>query len=192
MADQRDVRTAKIPPASVRAQSARESWDGDLTPEPAPPGTVSNEDLDARARGIKQTASTTLTSVEDLRKETSGQIASVRTELRTDIAAVKGDVSEVKGDVKTLNTHVNDMRESVAGINGKLDILPTLVKTLEHHSRVTFAAQVDVGKEQAISEIRDTTDARKTERKFRLKLVAIVGSIVAAASTLITLLASRC
>jgi hypothetical protein len=192
MADQRDVRTAKIPPASVRAQSAKESWDGDLTPEPAPPGTVSNEDLDARARGIKQTASTTLTSVEDLRKETSWQIASVRTELKSDISAVKGDVAEVKGDVKALSMHVNDMRASVAEVNGKLDILPTLVKTLEHHSRVTFAAQVDVGKEQAISEIRDTTDERKTARKLKLKFAAIVSSIVAIISTLITLLAARC
>jgi predicted nucleic acid-binding Zn-ribbon protein len=203
MADKRDVRTEKTPPASVRAQSAADSWDDDLTPKPAPPGTVSNEDLDARARGIKQTASTTLVIIEDLRRETSGQIAAVRTELKTDIAEVKGNVADVKGDVKALSGHVGDMREAVAEVNGKLDILPTLVKTLEHHQRVTFAAQVDVGKERAISEIdvgkekaiseiRDTSDERKAQRKLKLKFAAIVSSIVAIISTLITLLAARC
>jgi seryl-tRNA synthetase len=206
MADKRDVRSEKIPPLGVRAQTAKpahEVWDEELTPEPAPPGTVTNEDLDARARGIKHTASTTLTSVADLRKETTEQIGTVREEL-------KADISEVRTDVKTLTTHFSDMRESVAKANGdtrealaevkgQLNILPTLVKSIENARHVTFAAQVDVGKERAISEIHDEADERETQRKLKvtnhkikLKFATITGSIVAIASTLITLLASRC
>ncbi len=189
MADNRDVLRKKTPPAGVRAQTAKplgESWDGDLTPTPEPPGTISNETLDARARSLKVTASATLSSVSDLRKETSAQISTVRSELKADIA-------EVKSDVKELSSHFTDMREAISGVKGQLEILPRLVDSLEQARHVTFRAEADIGRERAISEIRDESGERETRRelkltrrKFKLKLAAIVGTIATIISTVTT------
>lgn len=189
MADNRDIHKKKTPPVGVRAQTAKplgESWDEDLTLQPELPGTVSNEALDARARSLKITASATLSSVSDLRKETGVQLGALRAEM-------KADISDVKKDVKELAGHFSTMRADISGVKGQLEILPKLVDSLEKARQVSFAARVDVGKEQAISEIRDEADEREkhrelklTRRKLKLKLVAIVGTIATIISTVTT------
>ncbi len=107
---------------------------------------------------------------------------------------LKSDVKETKTDVKALTTAVNQLAVAVADQGGQLKVLPELVEAVNNsitraaaRDHVTFTAQVDVDKANAL----DRIDAKKSRRGL---ITTIAGGLFSAGvvGAAISLLAQRC
>lgn len=180
MADDRDKRRPKTPPAGVRTQLARpssqaESWEGDVTGN-----TPVGDTFDA---------ADTISKINRRVKATMGSIA-----------ATQVDIARIDSKVETLAGHVGDLRENVGTMAGKLDVLVSNFEDDREerrqmsHARISaFTAEVDVQRQRALSEIglqqadkTDRIEARKDRRELIkqivIKVIAGVGVLWAAFS----------
>lgn len=180
--EDRDKLKRSTPHAGVRAQTAQpiaavqtayESFE-DETPIEGDPVTQIN----ARAKNAAASARGAYSAIREVRKEL--QVAVDR-----DIAdhrVMTASMSQINAKVDTLQDHLADVRENMGGVIGKLDgIWDSLVE--ERRARVKSAelrtvAAIEIEKHEAIVEIDDGKAEADHRRKFRYRILVIVGSVV--------------
>lgn len=118
-------------------------------------------------------------------------IASVRTELKGEIAEIRGDVGEVRGEVRELAGEVRALTGAVGDVGGQLKLVPALIDELaktrdaeRQNDSVVLTTQVAVQQHRAMTDIdqgaKDLEAAREIKKALVIKGIAIVSTLVAA------------
>lgn len=144
--DPRDIRTPKVPPAAVRAQTAdpeHEFSGPDLTPVD---GMSLPQETNHRATSAAVDSRIALSLIARLQKEQETSTA----EVRAYAAADKADHAEMKGEIRQIKDHVGDVRETLGKVSGQLQILvgdrSIQQKTDAHERSATLEYTLDVKK----------------------------------------------
>lgn len=181
MADHRDIRRPKTPPAGIRAQTAGESWDDSHTPPPGGAPLSPDERLGKIDRRIKITAATSQTTLDNL-GELRREFDAKATRLDERIEGLAGDMANV--------------REVSARFEGKLDVLmQTLAEERERGRQytqlavTTFQAGIEVDKTRALSQIDERKEAVAYRRQLLIRFLSWAAAAIAAVWALIATIA---
>ena len=140
-------------------------------PDPKRPGPTLRDDAETH-RLIGRTAHDT--------SQTLSQVGMLRNEVRANI-------SRIDGQLATLGEHVGELRETTAGVVGKLDMLVDEIQTdRAERSTVraaTAVAHIEVETTAEIAKIDEIKAVAQHKREVKLKSLVLLGPILTAIAT---------
>lgn len=131
MPDDRDVLKKKTPPAGVRAQTAAEFEEDDLTPlegdqatqtlKRANQSVITLRELKKELANAAASQKATHAEVKSYAEMDQRDHAEMKKQFRDNIDEVKTDLREVKDDVKEVSSHISNVRADVAEMKGSVE-----------------------------------------------------------------------
>lgn len=179
--DDRDNRRVRTPPMGVAAQTARplaESWDGELTPLPQ----STREAIAQVDRRVATSGIGTLAQVDLLRTEIKVDVNDVRSRVDSlvgHLAAISAQSAKIAGQVEILIADRDGDRREKSTIRTE-----TVLTELEIRKTAQLA-EVEVGRTRDLAEIEERKKSREHLRWLVVKLIAGIGVIWAAISTIL-------
>jgi len=168
MADDRDVRKPKTPPAGIRAQTAGEqTWEGDETPVDGDPVSQIN----TRARNAAANSRQAVTKLVETNSKIDRYQATVETYMKDHeriydrLKAQDNQLSNIHGSVNMLGGAVTDLSSTVGTLKGSMASASEQLQTLSEHLEREYQlrqqeklAETEIAKEAALAQTEITKE----------------------------------